>query len=131
MTPEQLAEAGVRYDVSGAVATVTLSRPEVRNAQTPAMWRALAAIGDEVPDGVRVVVVRGEGRSFSSGLDRALLDWGMLDRGMPDRGMPDRVQGAGEPESVAGLLRQDDQEICRTVERFQRGFTWLRDPRFV
>src|SRR3954463_1099664 len=66
MTLEQLAEAGLGYDVSGAVATVTLSRPEVRNAQTPNMWRALAAIGNEVPDEIRVVVVRGEGRSFSA-----------------------------------------------------------------
>src|SRR3954452_24173561 len=88
MTPERLAEAGLKYDVTGAVATVTLNRPEVRNAQTPTMWRgagagppaggpagrALAAIGREVPDDVRVVVVRGEGQSFSAGLDRAMLD---------------------------------------------------------
>ena len=39
MTPEELGAAGLRYDVSGVVATVTLDRPEVRNAQTPRMWR--------------------------------------------------------------------------------------------
>jgi enoyl-CoA hydratase/carnithine racemase len=116
MTPDELAAAGLRYDVRGAVATVTLSRPEVRNAQTPAMWRALAAIGDEVPDDVRIVVVRGEGQSFSAGLDRALLD----------------PAGAGDdPESVVGLLRRGDEEISEAVDRFQQGFTWLRDPRFV
>ena len=115
MTPEGLADAGLRYAVSGAVATVTLSRPEVRNAQTPAMWRALAAIGNEVPDDVRVVVVRGEGVSFSAGLDRALLD----------------PRSADDPESVVGLLGRSDDEISETVDRFQQGFTWLRDPRFV
>src|SRR5436190_16849112 len=116
MTPEELAVAGLRYDVRGAVATVTLSRPEVRNAQTPTMWRALAGIGDEVPDDIRVVVVRGDGESFSAGLDRAMLD--------PSR--------AGEdPESVVGLLARSDEEVCETVDRFQQGFTWLRDPRFV
>ena len=62
MTPEELAAAGLRYDVTGDVATVTLSRPELRNAQTPTMWRALAAVGDELPDEVRVVVVRGRAR---------------------------------------------------------------------
>ena len=31
------------------VATITLDRPEVRNAQTPAMWRALAEIGARAP----------------------------------------------------------------------------------
>jgi enoyl-CoA hydratase/carnithine racemase len=116
MTLEQLAEAGLGYDVSGAVATVRLSRPEVRNAQTPNMWRALAAIGNEVPDEIRVVVVRGEGRSFSAGLDRALLD---------------PAQATDDPESVAGLLAQGDEEISEAVERFQQGFTWLRCPRFV
>ena len=43
MTPEDLSAAGLRYAVDGAVATVTLDRPDVRNAQTPRMWRALAS----------------------------------------------------------------------------------------
>lgn len=116
MTPEELAEAGVRYDVAGAVATVTLARPEVRNAQTPTMWRALARLGAEVPDDVRVVVVRGEGQSFSAGLDRAMLD---------------PARAADDPDSVLGLLTRGDDEISATIEEFQQGFTWLRDPRFV
>jgi enoyl-CoA hydratase/carnithine racemase len=116
MTPDQFAAAGLRYDVSGVVATVTLSRPEVRNAQTPLMWRALAAIGEELPDDVRVVVVRGEGKSFSAGLDRAMLD---------------PARAGSDPESVVGLLDRSDEEIVETVDRFQQGFTWLRDPRFV
>jgi len=116
MTPEDLAAAGLRYDVSGAVATVTLHRPEARNAQTPAMWRSLAALGREIPDEVRVVVVRGEGQSFSAGLDRAMLD--------PTR-------GAGDPDSVIGLLARPDDEASAAIDEFQQGFTWLRDPRFV
>ena len=70
MTPEELAAVGLRLDVDGAVATVTLDRPEVRNAQTPAMWLALAEVGAALPDDVRVVVVTGEGGTFSGGLDR-------------------------------------------------------------
>ena len=62
-------EAGVRYDLDGPVATVTLSRPEVLNAQTPAMWAELANISRKLPGDVRVVIVRGEGRAFSAGLD--------------------------------------------------------------
>ena len=113
---EELAGAGLRYAVEGAVATVTLDRPEVRNAQTPTMWRALAAIGETIPDDVRVVVVRGEGVSFSAGLDRAMLD---------------PAQSADDPESVVGLLARTDGEISEAIDGFQRGFTWLRDPRFV
>jgi enoyl-CoA hydratase/carnithine racemase len=116
MTPEELGAAGLRYDVSGVVATVTLDRPEVRNAQTPRMWRTLAAIGAEITDDVRVVVLRGAGSSFSAGLDRAMLD----------------PAGPGDDvESVAALLTQPDDRVSETVDAFQRGFTWLRDPRFV
>jgi enoyl-CoA hydratase/carnithine racemase len=116
MTPEELAAAGLRYAVDGVVATVTLCRPEVRNAQTPRMWRALAELGEAVPDDVRVVVLRAEGISFSAGLDRALLD---------------PARAVGDPDSVVGLLTLGDEEISETIDRFQRGFTWLRDPRFV
>ena len=49
-------------DVDGPVATVTLCRPDVLNAQTPAMWAELARHSRrELPGDVRVVVVRGEG----------------------------------------------------------------------
>ncbi|WP_121251355.1 enoyl-CoA hydratase/isomerase family protein [Nocardioides ferulae] len=115
MTPDELAAAGLRYDVNGAVATVTLDRPEVRNAQTPTMWRALAALGEQVGDDVRVVVLRGSGHSFSAGLDRAMLD----------------ATGSDGTETVAGLLRLDDAEFSATIDDYQRGFTWLRDSRFV
>jgi len=116
MTPEELAAAGLRFEIDRAVATVTLDRPEVRNAQTPRMWRALATIGTQITDETRIVVVRGSGHSFSAGLDRAMLD----------------PSAAGEgTESIAGLLTRSDEEIAATIDAYQQGFTWLRDPRFV
>ena len=113
MTPEELQSAGLRYQVDGAVATITLDRPEVRNAQTPAMWRALARLGEEIPVDVTVVVVRGEGEAFSSGLDRWVLEPG------------------GGDGTISALLAQSDEELSGTIEQYQRGFTFLRDPRFV
>ncbi|MFW6205429.1 MAG: enoyl-CoA hydratase/isomerase family protein, partial [Actinomycetota bacterium] len=59
---------------------MTLARPATRNAQTPATWRAFAAVGDALAaastgsDAVRVVVVDAQGPSFSAGLDLRLLD---------------------------------------------------------
>ena len=97
MTPEELGAAGLRYDVAGVVATVTLDRPEVRNAQTPLMWRTLAAIGEQIPDDVRVVVLRGAGQSFSAGLDRAMLD--------PDG----RARRRGVGRRAAGPARRPDR----------------------
>lgn len=114
MTPEELASVGLRLEVAGPVATITLDRPAVRNAQTPAMWAGLAAIGASLADDVRVVVLTGEGASFSAGLDRAMLD-----------------PTAGDAESVIGLLALSDEDASARIEEFQRGFTWLRDPRFV
>lgn len=111
MTPESLADAGLRCSVDGAVATVTLDRPDVRNAQTPAMWAGLQQVGAELPEHVRVVVLRGSGHSFSAGLDRAMLD-----------------PGTGD---VARLLALDDAGVSAAIDEYQQGFTWLRDPRFV
>ena len=67
------AALGLKLDVDGAVATVTLHRPERRNAMTPFMWRGLATIGDSLPTQVRAVVVRGDGPSFSAGIDLRLF----------------------------------------------------------
>ena len=108
-----LAAVGLRLDVDGPVATVTLDRPQVRNAQTPQMWLALAEIGEAIPDDVRVVVVTGEGETFSAGLDRTMLDPTNADSG------------------VLQLLGMSDEEAADRIGEFQRGFTWLRDPRFV
>ncbi|WP_341927239.1 enoyl-CoA hydratase/isomerase family protein [Nocardioides psychrotolerans] len=116
MTPHDLAAAGLRLDVVGAVATVTLDRPEVRNAQTPAMWRALGALGSTLPDEVRVVVVQGEGATFSAGLDRTLMDPATAPEGV---------------ESVGDLFAMTDEDMAATIDVYQQGFTWLRDPRFV
>lgn len=116
MTPENLAAAGLLVDRTGPVVTVTLDRPEVRNAQTPSMWRALAEVGESLDDEVRVVVLRGSGHSFSAGLDRSMLD---------------PTAGGDGVETVADLLGLSDEEMSATIDVYQRGFTWLRDPRFV
>ncbi|MGH3443854.1 MAG: hypothetical protein ACRDPB_00630, partial [Nocardioidaceae bacterium] len=71
--PEVLARGGVRFEENGLVATVTLSRPQTKNSQSPATWLALRQIGATLSPSVRVVVVRGDGDTFSSGLDRRML----------------------------------------------------------
>lgn len=59
-------EAGVR--------TITLNRPERRNAMTPAMQQELIAALEEASAGsCRVVVLRGAGDAFCSGLDLSVL----------------------------------------------------------
>jgi enoyl-CoA hydratase/carnithine racemase len=111
LTPAQLEASGLRLDVSDTVATVTLSRPERRNAMTPAVWRGLAAIGSDLPARVRVVVVRGAGPSFSSGIDLRMFS---------AEGVP------GEEQMDAA-----DPELEARAAEWQQGYLWLRDPRIV
>ena len=61
----------IRLAKAGGVATVTLARPDKLNALTAAMHADLRAALDECEHDakVRVVVLTGEGRAFSSGQD--------------------------------------------------------------
>ena len=61
----------IRYDVDGAVATITLSRPEAANAQNSQMITELDAAFDaaRADAAVRVIVLAAEGKHFSAGHD--------------------------------------------------------------
>jgi methylglutaconyl-CoA hydratase len=62
---------------SGPVRTITLNRPERRNAMTPAMQtELLAAFEDAAASGCRVLILTGAGDAFCSGLDLAELQAG-------------------------------------------------------
>ncbi|MFJ6661510.1 enoyl-CoA hydratase/isomerase family protein [Streptomyces sp. NPDC091377] len=101
---------GVRLTVDDAIATVTLSNPAKRNAQSPALWRALTEAGRALPGSVRVVVLRAEGMSFSAGLDR---------QGFTPEGFD------GEP-SFLDLARGTDAELDDAIAAYQSAFTWWR-----
>ena len=60
--------------VSGAVATVTLNRPEKLNAATSAMLDQLPGVLGEVAErrDVRVLVLTGAGDAFCAGADMRL-----------------------------------------------------------
>ncbi len=110
--PVDLTGTGLELSISGSVATVTLVRPERRNAMTPSMWHGLARIGAAIPDAVRVVVVRGAGPSFCAGIDLRMF----TPEGVPGEEPNPSPHDPGFDESIAG---------------FQAGYTWLRDPSFV
>ncbi|HEY9523495.1 MAG TPA: enoyl-CoA hydratase/isomerase family protein [Thermopolyspora sp.] len=115
----RLAEIGLRFETDGEIATITLARPEKRNAQTFATWSALAEIGENLPERVRVVVIKGEGPSFSAGLDLRMFT----------------AEGAGgegtERESFASTAKLDQATLERRIAEAQRGFLWLRRPHIV
>jgi enoyl-CoA hydratase/carnithine racemase len=110
-----LLAGGLRVRRDGPVVTVSLDRPATRNAQTPATWRALTAVGERLDPGVRVVVLRAQGPSFSAGLHRALLT---------ADGLP------GEP-SLLRLAALPPDELDAVLAGYQAAFTWWSRPDVV
>jgi enoyl-CoA hydratase/carnithine racemase len=72
------------------------------------MWAALRECGRQLPGDVRIVVVRGEGRAFSAGLDRTV---------------------AGDTSGELARLPPD--EAAGRIATFQEAFSWLRRPDLV
>jgi enoyl-CoA hydratase/carnithine racemase len=105
----------LRARVAGPVATITLDRPEKRNAQTPRTWAGLAHVAAELPGTVRVVVLRGRGGSFSAGLDRSLFT------------------GAGDADApgLTALAGMSQQDATARVGAWQRAFDWVSRPGLV
>lgn len=100
--------AGLRITQDGPIATVTLDRPGARNAQTPALWAALAGFARELTGETRVVVLRGEGASFSAGLDLKVAQ--------------------GELAALAALA---PSECADRIASYQEAFTWQRRPDLI
>ena len=81
--------ASVLYEERGAVAVVTLNRPQALNSFTREMHRSLWAALDraEANPAVRALVLTGAGRGFCAGLDLSELDFtpgpGLLERADP------------------------------------------------
>jgi enoyl-CoA hydratase/carnithine racemase len=96
----------VTVDRDGPVATVTLRRPDVLNAQTPRLWDALREIPHRLTGEVRVVVVRGEGRAFSAGLDLSVAGTLVTELGaLPAAEVAARIADA---QAAFGWLRRTD-----------------------
>ena len=76
----KLVGAHVRYEATDGVGWITLTRPQVLNALDAQLAADLAAaVGTAASDpDAWVVVVTGEGRAFSSGMDRTALSAGQV-----------------------------------------------------
>ena len=89
----------VTISIASGVADVRLNRPDKMNALDPAMFDALARAGETLrsAQGLRAVVLSGEGRAFSAGLDIAsFAEQGGLEAALLERshGLSNRFQHA-------------------------------------
>ncbi len=96
----------------GGVRTITLNRPERRNALNPEMQGELIAAFEaaSADDGVRVVVLAGAGESFCAGLDLEVL------RGLAGKGAEEHEVGA---RRVARMFRALHDLEKPTIARVQ------------
>ena len=101
----------ILIDHSDDILTITLNDPDKRNAQTPQTWDQLFDISQQVPKDARFIVLRGNGKSFSAGLDRAMFT---------PEGVP------GQP-SFMEMAEQNDTQMDDTIAHYQRFFRVLRD----
>ncbi|HEX8765217.1 MAG TPA: enoyl-CoA hydratase-related protein [Candidatus Acidoferrum sp.] len=61
-------------DIAGQVATITLNRPDKRNAMSAAMIAELQTVMDEIEKShARVGILTGAGKAFCSGMDMEML----------------------------------------------------------
>jgi enoyl-CoA hydratase/carnithine racemase len=93
-------------EIAGPIATLWLDRPEKRNAMNDALMRDLAAALDRIRDdqSLRVVLLRGRGSVFSSGIDHSLL-----------------MEVMQKSRSVPFLhLHHDLQDVFHRIERLQK-----------
>ena len=82
----------VRSDAADGVLTLTLNRPEKKNALTRAMYQTLGeAIDGAAGAGVRCILIQAEGDAFTAGND--LGDFAAIARGEPS----DATRAGGNP----------------------------------
>ena len=102
----------VIFERHGRIGRLRLNRPAKLNAQTPQMWSELRELGQTLRDDhdLRCLVVSGEGRAFSSGID------------------------LGEITGRDGLTAAADAGRDRLVAMIRQGqeaFSWLVDAPFA
>ncbi len=93
--------------IDNAVATVRLSRPDKLNALDAAMFEGMIRAGEQImaDKSVRAVVLHGEGRAFSAGLDFASF------MGNPDLMQKLLARGEKSPANVAQRIAWIWQEV--------------------
>ena len=71
------------YEIDEGIGKITINRPEVLNALSPALFEELIVAFEDAgkDDRVRVIVLTGAGRAFSAGVDLVALGESSLDGG--------------------------------------------------
>jgi enoyl-CoA hydratase/carnithine racemase len=108
----------LRLDREGPLAWLSLSRPDRLNSFTVEMWNELRDLGDSLrtdPE-IRALVVIGEGRAFSSGIDTSLFS----DQTVSGDGLGTQTPSA-----------QHEDPVVASILQAQDAYTWLEEVPFA
>jgi enoyl-CoA hydratase/carnithine racemase len=111
----------VRVEISDRVATVSLNRPDKLNAVSPEVFAGLHAAGRRVAedDGVRAVLIRGEGRAFCSGLDLSSLQ--AFGEGRVPSGDGERAVDVNAAQAGFAIWQQMSKPVVAAVHGYALG----------
>ena len=118
----------LRFEQTGHVGRLTLARPDTLNAFTVEMWSEMRAVGAALladPGDLRALVVIGEGRAFSSGIDTSVFT-----------ANASTTDADGRDAGVTGALGAmadgaDDDPVAATILGAQEAYTWLAEAPFA
>jgi enoyl-CoA hydratase/carnithine racemase len=105
----------LRLERDGNVGRLVLARPDKLNSFTSEMWDEMRALGQELsadPGDIRALIVTGEGRAFSSGIDTSVF-----------------TSGGGLNVDDPGA--RDDDPMVDMVMRTQEAYSWLETAPFA
>jgi enoyl-CoA hydratase/carnithine racemase len=105
------------FERQGPVGWLRLNRPDKLNSWTFAMWEEMAKLGGELvaDQELRALVVIGEGRAFSSGIDTSTFTPGQS-------GDLFTEAGSGAPTE-----NSDDDKLVTAITDLQACYSWLAE----
>ncbi|MBM3671164.1 MAG: enoyl-CoA hydratase/isomerase family protein [Actinobacteria bacterium] len=109
----------IRFELDGLIGRLVLDRPDKLNSFTIAMWREMRELGELLladPGELRALIVVGEGRAFSSGIDTSVFAEGTGGDQIAD-------EGSEKPAH--------DDPVVNGILATQEAFTWLEEAPFV
>jgi enoyl-CoA hydratase/carnithine racemase len=106
----------LEFERVGRVGWLRLNRPAKLNAMNAQLWAELAELGPRLRDDpdLRAVVVIGNGRAFSAGIDLTSFGDGA-------------AEGAGDGAGPAVLTERSQAEREAAVAAIQEGYLWLQE----
>jgi enoyl-CoA hydratase/carnithine racemase len=107
----------LRYEQLGHIGWLRLNRPEKMNAMTTRMWEEMRELGEKLRNdpSLRVLIVIGEGRAFSTGIDTSQFGGGFL---------------GGAAETPSSPPRQSDDRLIQAILRTQDAYNWLEEAAY-